>query len=128
MIVDASALLSILLAETDAPIFAAILAGGGHKRLSVVGYVEVAIRIDRLDPRGGVDLDAFLTDAGIVLESVTLDQARIARAAHARFGKARHRARLNMGDCFAYALAIDRREPLLFKGDDFQHTDVARVL
>ncbi len=128
MIVDASALLAILLAEEDAPAFASALARVGEKRLSVVGYLEVAMRLTVLADPPPFDLDAFLAEADVVVEPVSVGQGRLARRAFERFGRGRHRARLNLGDCFAYALAKERGEPLLFKGDDFTHTDVASVL
>jgi ribonuclease VapC len=74
-----------------------------------------------------MELDAFLADAGIAIAAVTPSQARAARLAHRRFGRGRHPARLNLGDCFAYALARETGEPLLCKGDDFAATDLALV-
>jgi len=125
MIVDASALLAILLMEPEAPAFAEALAKAPAAAMSAVNFLEVAIRIDR---EGSVlaaqKFDAFMEASGIAVEPVTLAQTRIARRAYAEFGKGRHKAGLNFGDCFAYALAFERGQPLLFKGGDFVHTDL----
>ena len=81
------------------------------------------------DPRVGRALDQFLLESRIAVTSVTPEMARVARDAYRDFGRGcGHRARLNLGDCLAYALAIERNEPLLYKGDDFGHTDVRSVL
>lgn len=97
-------------------------------RISAVSYVEAAIVIDgSRDPVSSRRFDDFFREAQIGIEPVTPLQARIAREAYRDFGKGRHRAGLNFGDCFAYALAKVTGEPLLFKGDDFRHTDVEPV-
>jgi ribonuclease VapC len=124
MIVDASAVIAIALGEPDAGRFAAALARPVAKRMSVVNYFEAAVRLDNAGQGLRFDLDGLLSASGVALEPATPDQARAAREAHARYGKGRHPARLNMGDCFAYALAVERGEPLLFKGEDFARTDV----
>ncbi|MGB8835091.1 MAG: type II toxin-antitoxin system VapC family toxin [Candidatus Sulfotelmatobacter sp.] len=94
-------------------------------RLSVVSYVEAAAVIDASrDPVASRRFDDFIREAEIVLESVTPQQATIAREAYRDFGKGHHRAGLNFGDCFSYALARTAGEPLLFKGKDFRHTDI----
>jgi ribonuclease VapC len=94
-------------------------------RISAVSYVEAAVVIDSSrDPIASRRFDDFFREAEIVIESVTPRQAEIARQAYRDFGKGHHRAGLNFGDCFAYALAKEKRERLLFKGDDFRHTDV----
>ncbi len=93
--------------------------------VSAVSYVEAAIVIDSgRDPIASRRFDDFFLEAKIVVESVTPWQAETARQAYRDFGKGRHRAGLNLGDCFAYALAKEKGEALLFKGDDFCHTDV----
>ena len=94
--------------------------------MSAVSFLEAAVVIDaRRDAVASRQLDAFIDALGITLAPVTARQARLARQAYRDFGKGSgHPARLNFGDCFAYALAIDTDEPLLFKGDDFGHTDV----
>ena len=125
MIVDSSAIVAILGNEAEADDLEESLMETPMRRLSAVSYVEVAIVIDsRRDPVLSRGLDDFLRDTQIVIEPVTVQQARIAREAYRDFGKGRHRAGLNLGDCFAYALAKDKAEPLLFKGTDFQRTDV----
>ncbi len=90
-------------------------------------YVELAIVSLSRGVRGRFELEATLADAAIEIVPVTLDQARLAAGAYERYGKGRHAAALNFGDCFAYALAKVRGEPLLFKGTDFGRTDVLRV-
>jgi ribonuclease VapC len=126
MIVDASAYLAMALREPDADDFIVAMASNSC-RMSVVSYFEVALRLDRLPPeQGGADLDAKIARLGIVLEPVSVEQAQVARAASQRYGKGSgHPARLNLGDCFSYALAKTRGEPLLFKGTDFSRTDIA---
>ena len=93
--------------------------------MSAVSYVETAVVIDsRRDPVSSRALDDLLRQTQTIIEAVTPEQAILAREAYRDFGKGRHRAALNLGDCFAYALAKDKGEPLLFKGDDFRKTDV----
>lgn len=125
MIVDTSAVVAILRAEPDAPFFAKAIESASDRRISTLSYVETAVVID--GSRGPVSsrkFDDFFRTSGIVVEAVTRAQAEIARAAYRDFGKGRHKAGLNFGDCFAYALAKELDRPLLFKGDDFRHTDV----
>jgi ribonuclease VapC len=125
MILDASAIVAILRKETDAPAMAQAVAGAIERRTSAVTYVEAAIVIDSSrDPVSSRRLDDFFREAEIIIEPVTVEQAEIAREAYRDFGKGRHRAGLNSGDCFAYALAKTTGEALLFKGDDFCHTDI----
>ena len=130
MIVDTSAIVAMLRAEPDANALSKALRGAAVLRLSAASYVELAVVIDGLgDPVLSGGLDAVLTAYRIRIEPLTESQARIARAAYQRFGKGSgHPARLNMGDCFAYALARDLDEPLLFKGDDFKLTDIEVVI
>ncbi|MCQ4189146.1 type II toxin-antitoxin system VapC family toxin [Methylocystis suflitae] len=130
MILDTSALIAILRAEPEALAFAQAIAAAKIRRLSAASYVETAAVIDSAgDAVANRQLDELLQEAGVVIEPVTAEQARLARAAYRDFGKGRgHRARLNMGDCFSYALAKAFREPLLYKGDDFTHTDVRSAL
>jgi ribonuclease VapC len=97
------------------------------KRMSAANYLEAAIVVDaNRNPLLSRRLDDLIAQTEIQAEPVTLEQAEIARAAYRDFGRGSgHPAGLNFGDCFAYALAKSTREPLLFKGDDFSHTDVA---
>jgi ribonuclease VapC len=126
MVVDTSVLIAILLQDEDAQIYADAIAGAGTAALSAASYVELAIVSLSRGVRGRAELEATLADAGIEIIAVTLDQARIAVGAYERYGKGRHAASLNFGDCLAYALAKSRGEPLLFKGGDFTLTDVLR--
>jgi ribonuclease VapC len=127
MIVDSSAVIAVLKEEPEAQRFLRELsAAAGPKRMSSANYLEAAIVVDaNRNPLLSRRFDDLIAGTGIVVEPVTRDQAEIARAAYRDFGKGSgHPAGLNFGDCFAYALARARREPLLFKGDDFSQTDV----
>ncbi|HVW77349.1 MAG TPA: type II toxin-antitoxin system VapC family toxin [Alloacidobacterium sp.] len=130
MIVDATALIAILRDEPDALKYAKALASAARNRISAVNFVEAAVVID--GSRNAIAsrrFDDLVREARVSVEPVTEEQARIAREAYRDFGKeSGHTARLNFGDCFAYALAKAANEPLLFKGEDFTHTDVASVL
>lgn len=126
MIIDTSAVIAILRSEPDAAEFAHAIEAAAERRISAVNFVEAAAVIDASrDAIASRRLDDFVREAGLVIESVTAAQARIARDAYRDFGKGSgHPAKLNFGDCFAYALAKATAEPLLFKGADFIHTDV----
>jgi ribonuclease VapC len=126
MILDTSVVIAILRDEPDAKQFAAAIEGAAQRRMSAVNYVEAAAVIDgSRDPIASRRFDELVREAQIILEPVTVRQARLARGAYRDFGKGSgHPARLNFGDCFAYALAKDMSEPLLFKGNDFSQTDV----
>ena len=125
MVVDSSALLAILQDEPERRTFNEALEAADSRRLSAANFVEVSIVIEaRLGADGQRDLDLFLERAAIEIVDLDVEQAREARRAFSRFGKGRHPAGLNFGDCFAYALAATLGEPLLFKGDDFSKTDV----
>jgi ribonuclease VapC len=130
MIVDSSALIAILRGEADAEDHARAIELARVRRLSAAAYLEVSIVIDgSRDPVASRRVDELIAAAGIAIEPVTERQARIARDAYRDFGRGSgHPARLNFGDCLAYALAKETGEPLLFKGDDFGHTDVAVAL
>jgi ribonuclease VapC len=130
MIVDSSVLIALLLPESDAPRFADVMATAPILRLSAAAYLETAIVVDgNRNPILSRRLDELLRTSRIVIEPVTAEQARIARAAYRDFGKGSgHPAQLNFGDCFAYALATTTAEPLLFKGNDFSQTDLASAL
>ena len=127
MILDASAVIAILRDEPEAARFAQAIQNAEHRRISAVNYVEAAAVVDgSRDPVASRQFDDLLREARVTIEPVTQVQARIAREAYRDFGKGSgHPARLNFGDCFAYALARAMGEPLLYKGDDFSHTDVA---
>jgi ribonuclease VapC len=126
MILDTSALIAILRFEQEAPEFAKIIEGAEQRRISAVSYVETGAVIDgSKDPIASRRLDELIEEAEITIEPVTEAQALIARQAYRDFGKSSgHPAKLNFGDCFAYALAKSKSEILLFKGRDFSRTDV----
>lgn len=127
MVVDTSALVAILLQEEDAQTYSDAIAGAATAALSAASYVELVIVSLSRGARGRAELEMTLAEAAIEIAPVTLDQARLAAGAYERYGKGRHPAGLNFGDCFAYALAKSRGEPLLFKGSDFALTDVLRA-
>jgi ribonuclease VapC len=130
MIVDSSALVAILLQEPDAQAFSEALAVVGFKGLSAASYVETSVVIDgKDDPVATRQVDNLIRRSAIQVEPFTVEQARVARQAYRDYGKGSgHPARLNFGDCFSYALASVTRQPLLYKGDDFGHTDIASAL
>src|ERR1019366_10537890 len=121
MIIDTSAIIAILRDEPEAASYARAIADATDRRVSAVNFVESAVVIDTSrDPIATRRFDDFITEANIFIEPVTEIQAEIARDAYRDFGKGRgHPAKLNFGDCFAYALAKAFGEPLLFKGEDF---------
>lgn len=128
MIVDSSVIVAILQGESEAPALTEALANAPLRRISAVSYVEAAVVVDsRRDAIFSRGFDDLLRNAHMAVEPVTPEQARLAREAYRDFGKGRHRAGLNLGDCFAYALAKDKAEPLLFKGNDFRRTDIEAV-
>jgi ribonuclease VapC len=125
MIVDSSTIIAILRDEPDAAAMAEALQEAPIRRISAVTYVEAAVVADNdRNPLLSRRFDGLVRDAQMLVEPVTARQAELARQAYRDFGKGRHKAGLNLGDCFAYALAKEMDEPLLFKGDDFCHTDV----
>lgn len=126
MIIDTSALVAILRDEPEAEICARAIESAAERRVSAVNFVEAAVVIDgSRDPIASRRFDDLLREARVLIEPVTEIQARLARDAYRDFGKGSgHPARLNFGDCFAYALAKVTGEPLLFKGDDFTQTDI----
>jgi ribonuclease VapC len=125
MVIDTSALLAILLDEPERHAFNEALEAADRTLLSAASYVEASILLEsRRGPEAAAALDTFLAKADIEIHPVDRAQAQAARDAFRRFGKGRHAAGLNFGDCFAYALAYTLAEPLLFKGEDFGRTDV----
>ena len=126
MIVDSSAVLAVLFDEPDAERFDTAIANAPACRMSLVNVFEASIVLEgRGGTAAGLNLDPFLESSGIEPVPVTANQVAAAREAWRRFGKGNHPARLNFGDCFAYALAAVTGEPLLFKGGDFALTDIA---
>jgi ribonuclease VapC len=126
MIVDSSAMIAILTDEPDGLALSQVLDRPEIVRLSAASYLETSIVLDKhRDPVLSAKLDGLILDSEIVIEPVTAAQARIARQAYRDYGKGSgHPAGLNFGDCFTYALAHEKREPVLWKGDDFGHTDL----
>ena len=129
MIVDTSAVLAILFKEPDARLYAEAIAGADSCRISAANFLEAGITIDsQAGAAAGRQLDVLIQQAGITIESVSVEQVQLARQAYLDFGRGRHPARLNYGDTFAYALAKVSGEPLLFKGNDFSQTDIEAAL
>lgn len=129
MVIDTSALAAIAFAEPERDAFIDAIAADDAPLLSAATYVEISIVVEaRLGADGIRVLDSYLQRAGVAMIAVDDEQAREARRAFTRYGKGRHPAGLNFGDCFSYALAITAGEPLLFKGTDFSHTDVVPAL
>ena len=126
MIIDMSALVAILRDEPEAKDCALAIEINPTRRVSAANFVETALVIDgSRDPIASRRFDDLVKEARIVIEPVSEAQARIAREAYRDFGRGSgHPAKLNFGDCFGYALAKTTGEPLLFKGDDFIHTDI----
>jgi len=125
MVIDTSALVAMLTDESDAEQLEGCVADDPVRMMSTASYCEAAIVIEsRFGESGGRELDLWLHRASVDLVAVDADQADAARAAYRQYGKGRHRAGLNYGDCFSYALAKVSGQPLLFKGDDFGQTDI----
>jgi ribonuclease VapC len=128
MVVDTSALIALLSMEPESARLAVALESDATRLISAATVVEAGLVIEsRYGPVGGRELDLLIAKAGLATEAVTAEQADVARDAWRRYGKGRHSAGLNFGDCFSYALAKVTGEPLLFKGDDFTHTDIAAI-
>ncbi|MCP9785157.1 type II toxin-antitoxin system VapC family toxin [Cyanobium sp. N5-Cardenillas] len=129
MVIDSSAILAILQNEPERRSFNQAIQSAALRRLSAASLLELSIVLEaRFGPDGQGDLDVFLAAAEIEVVSFDRNQAELARLAFRRFGKGRHRAGLNLGDCFSYALAKSLAAPLLYKGDDFIHTDLASAI
>jgi ribonuclease VapC len=130
MIIDTSALIAILRAEDDASDMAHAIEQAGMRQISAANYLEAAVVIDgSRDPVASRRFDELVQAADLRIEPVTQDQAQIAREAYRDFGKGSgHKAGLNFGDCLAYALAKTTGQPLLYKGNDFTHTDITPAL
>ena len=129
MVIDTSAIVAILLREPDAVGYARCIADTSNRLISAVTRVELSFVLEgRTGDRGRSDIERFLADSQIEIAAVTLQQVEIAIEAFRRFGKGRHPAALNIGDCYAYALAKTTDMPLLFKGADFAQTDIRAAL
>ncbi len=129
MILDSSALLAILFQEADGELYARSIRDSDLCRISAPTFVELCMVIESGSGDAGIrQCDAFFEGNGIEIEPFSKRQAQVARQAFSDFGKGRHPAGLNLGDCFSYALAKVSREPLLFKGNDFRKTDITPAL
>ena len=125
MVIDTSALVAILCDEPEAPAFEAAIDADPVRLLSAASLVEASIVLEtRYGDAGGRELDTLVHKARFGVVPVSAEHAELARIAYRQFGRGRHPAGLNYGDCFSYALSIATGEPLLFKGDDFSRTDV----
>jgi len=125
MVIDSSALLAIVLEEPDSSVYASAISNSPACWLSAASLVEVSIVLTRRRSNNPtVVLDTLIESQQIVIVPVDHEQALLAREAFVRFGKGRHPAALNFGDCFSYALARQISEPLLYKGRDFSLTDI----
>jgi ribonuclease VapC len=128
MILDTSAVSAIFFGEPDGAHYIQMIHGADRCRISAANFVELCLVIEgQLGPEAGRQLDMFFRRAELVVEAVTVEQAHLARQAFLDFGRGRHPAQLNLGDCFAYALAKATGEPLLFKGMDFSKTDIRKA-
>lgn len=129
MILDTSSLTAVLFREPEAALYTQLIHDADRCRISAPNFVELAIVIEgQLGPDASRQCDVFFRRASIVIEPFSVEQAHLARQAFLDFGKGRHPAALNFGDCFSYALAKAAGEPLLFKGEDFRKTDIEAVV
>ena len=129
VIIDTSALVAILYGEPEATAFTQSIHNADTNRISVATYLELSMVIEtQLGPAGMRQAETFLRRAGVTIEPVDLEQGELARQAFLDFGKGRHKAGLNFGDCFSYALAKATGEALLFKGHDFAATDIVSAV
>ncbi len=127
MVIDTSAIVAIALNEADAADIERLIVEDPIRLISAATVLEATMVIEnRLGDAGGREFDLWLVKMGAEIVAVDAAQADAARRAWRRYGKGQHVASLNYGDCFSYALAVTRGEPLLFKGDDFANTDVSR--
>jgi len=125
MVIDTSAIVAIAQNEHEASIFEQLIADDPIRLISAATVLETAMVLEtRFGEPGGAELDLWLARAGVDIIAVEAEHADQARRAWRRYGKGRHPASLNYGDCFSYALSKLTNEPLLFKGNDFLHTDI----
>ncbi len=129
MVIDSSALIAVAMLEPDGPALAAAMASAPRRRISAGTWLEACIVIDRRKQPGvSARFEALVKRLKTEIVPVSVEQAALAITAHQRFGRGNHPAKLNYGDCFAYALAKVTGEPLLFKGNDFSQTDITPAL
>ncbi len=125
MVIDTSALAAIFFAEPERPKFLSALTAAGNRLISAASVLETGIVLEsRQGEAAGREFDLFVVRAGLQIVPVDAEQVELARSAWRKYGKGRHPAALNFGDCFAYALAKASSEPLLAKGTDFSLTDI----
>ena len=125
MVIDSSAIIAILQAEPERQTYIEAISSVNYRNMSAVSFVETSlVLVSRFGSKAMQEIDNFIGKAQIRIRSVDENQALIARSAFLEFGKGRHPAQLNFGDCFAYALAKGLDQPLLFKGENFSKTDV----
>ncbi|WEX90130.1 type II toxin-antitoxin system VapC family toxin [Sinorhizobium garamanticum] len=125
MVIDTSAIVALAFNEPEAETYERKVVDAPRRFISAATVLELAIVIEaRLGEAGAAELDLWLYKAGVEIVAVDAEQIAVARRAWRSYGKGRHPAGLNYGDCFSYALAKTRNEPLLFKGDDFSRTDI----
>jgi ribonuclease VapC len=125
VILDTSALIAILYDEPERVEFARLIHDAESCRISVANFVELSMVVEsQIGPEAGRQVDMLFRRTGIVVEPVTVEHGHLARQAFLDYGKGRHKAGLNFGDCFSYALSKATGEPLLFKGKDFSQTDI----
>lgn len=128
MVIDPSAIIAIIYAEAEEKVFLELIESNETCLLSSPGYVELSIVLGTRYGEQGVEyLELLLKELSITVVPFSPEQARLAAEAFLKFGKGRHPAKLNMGDCFSYGLAKAMKQPLLFKGNDFIQTDIERV-
>jgi ribonuclease VapC len=129
MVIDSSALLAIFLGEPERKAFLDAIVNSEARSISAANVLEAGIVLEaKRGEAAGRELDLFLVKTNVQIVAVDAEQIEIARSTWRKFGKGRHPAGLNFGDCFAYALARSLGEPLLAKGEDFKHTDIELVL
>ena len=129
MIIDSSALLAVILNEADEGRYLTVMLDTPALKMSAANWVETAIVVDRRgDPVASDRFEELIAELRIEIVPITANVAYRARSAHTDFGRGRHPAALNYGDCFSYAIAKIAREPLLFKGNDFSQTDIEPAL
>lgn len=129
MVIDTSALIAILFGEPEALSFTKAIADESQKMISSFNALESGIVVEaRKGEAGGRELDLLMHRARIEIVAMNADQAELARVAWRKYGKGNHPAGLNIGDCCAYALAKYSGEPLLFKGNDFNQTDIRAAI
>ncbi len=130
MIIDSSALIAIVKGEPEAESIALAMEAAEVLRISAGTYFETSIVVDGYrNPKLSARFDEIVEHSNVLIEPFTVEQAKIARQAYRDYGKGSgHRANLNFGDCLSYALAREKREPMLYKGDDFVHTDIRSAI